>query len=67
MITSAQVTDSGRYTCLAENEAGEARVTYDLQVHGMYHSQMYITFVVALDYNRIVRGGYTGCEWLLAG
>lgn len=36
VITSAQVSDSGRYTCLAVNEAGEARVTYDLQVHGMY-------------------------------
>lgn len=35
LITSAQVSDSGRYTCLAENEAGEARVTYDLQIQGM--------------------------------
>ena len=38
VITSAQVTDSGRYTCMAESEAGEARVTYDLQVLGMSHS-----------------------------
>ncbi|XP_067940287.1 hemicentin-1-like [Watersipora subatra] len=32
LIDSAQVTDTGRYTCIAMNEAGEARRTYDLQI-----------------------------------
>ncbi|KJH48748.1 immunoglobulin I-set domain protein [Dictyocaulus viviparus] len=31
-ILSARITDSGRYTCIVRNAAGEARKTYDLRV-----------------------------------
>lgn len=35
-IQSAQVTDSGRYLCMATNAAGTDRRRIDLQVHGKY-------------------------------
>lgn len=33
-ILSVQVSDSGRFTCIAKNSAGEARKNYDLKVLG---------------------------------
>lgn len=33
-ITSAQVTDTGRYLCMATNQAGSQRKRVDLQVYG---------------------------------
>lgn len=33
-IPSAQVTDTGRYLCMATNQAGTQRKTVDLQVYG---------------------------------
>ena len=35
-IPLADVTDSGRYVCVAENVAGEKEKTFDLSVLGMY-------------------------------
>ena len=35
-IQSAQVTDSGRYLCMATSAAGTDRRRIDLQVHGKY-------------------------------
>ena len=35
-IPLADVTDSGRYVCMAENLAGEKEKTFDLSVLGMY-------------------------------
>lgn len=37
-IASAQVTDTGRYLCMATNQAGIQRRRVDLQVYGRSHS-----------------------------
>ncbi|EJW70372.1 hypothetical protein WUBG_18720, partial [Wuchereria bancrofti] len=35
-IRNARLSDSGNYICVIENEAGEARKTYQLTVNGTY-------------------------------
>ena len=35
-IERAQVTDTGRYTCIATNEAGELQRYFDLEVYGEF-------------------------------
>ena len=37
-IYGAQVADTGRYTCLAKNEAGIAERDFDLEVMGELHA-----------------------------
>lgn len=36
-IPRAQAEDSGRYTCVAVNEAGEDSIQYDVRVLCKYH------------------------------
>jgi len=36
-IVRARVTDTARYTCVASNEAGELRRSFDLEVLGSIH------------------------------
>lgn len=37
-LNSAQVSDTGRYTCVAVNAGGEQHRDYDLKVYGEYWS-----------------------------
>lgn len=34
-IKAAEVSDTGRYTCIAVNVAGQADIKHDVSVHGM--------------------------------
>lgn len=36
-LNSAQVSDTGRYTCVAVNAGGEQHRDYDLRVYGRYY------------------------------
>lgn len=52
LVPTAQVSNSGRYTCVAVNEAGEARRSYDLQVQGQ------ILYLYTVDYfMTLLQGG----------
>lgn len=42
-VTMAQVSDTGRYVCVADNAAGSAEKLFNLNVHG--ESQLLIYFV----------------------
>lgn len=46
-LSSAQVSDTGRYTCVAVNAGGEQQREYDLRVYGEK-----ITILLFLDRNR---------------
>ncbi len=43
-IQDAQVADTGRYTCIAVNVAGQADRKYDVNVHGEKNSQSLYSF-----------------------
>lgn len=38
-MTTAQVSDTGRYVCVADNMAGSAEKSFNLNVHGESQSE----------------------------
>lgn len=49
-IKDAKVSDTGRYTCIAVNVAGQADSKHDISVHGMNHyvSSIFISITIKL-------------------
>lgn len=45
-VLTVQVSDTGRYVCVADNVAGSAEKSFNLNVHGESHVNQYITFTV---------------------
>lgn len=45
-LTSAQISDTGKYTCVAVNAAGESQRDTDLRVYGEIFWQISIVFLV---------------------
>lgn len=51
-VLTAQVSDTGRYMCVADNVAGSAEKSFNLNVHGESHVKWYIklTLLISLFY-----------------
>ena len=47
-ITNAQVEDTGRYSCIASNEAGETDKNFDLDVFGEFGILIFVPFSAIL-------------------
>lgn len=50
-IPRAQAEDSGRYSCVAVNEAGEDSIQYDLRVLSEFNMSINLSFLNAKHYN----------------
>lgn len=63
-ILSAQVTDTGRYLCMATNQAGTERKRVDLQVYGEYANTVQPCLLnytaIAFSIRKILRVEFNG-------